>query len=333
MLRGRPLYDTTEDRSLFQFPAEWDRVVRALDRQLNVMVIGARGVGKTTLLRQVQATLRKRDERVVFVDATAVADTPELAARIQDALGVRPSPLQEGLMVTSDLVRGDATPPIAGASRPLQSAIERIAGVKASVVLVDASGSAEAVYGFFGRLRDALWQTDHTWLVAVDHHEQATALKPPADAFFDTVIALQPFSTQDLTGLLARRVSDVPGSVLGGVAAGAEGNPRAAIRALNEAIVHGRDPTDVLAARGRLLERAADLGRPHGMLMAELLDRGSASPSDDDLQKTLGISRARLTQLFRTLFEHGLVVAGRSAIEGPGRPRTLYRPRLEGDDS
>lgn len=331
MLRGRPLYDTTADRPLFQVPTEWDPVVRALERHLNTMVIGPRGIGKTTLLRQLQATLRDRDERVVFVDATAVADALELARRIRDALRGRPSRLQEGMAAVAGttLMGADPNPPAAGASRLLQTTVEQITQAEPSMVLVDASGSAEAVYGLFGRLRDALWQGEHTWLAAIDKHEQGTALKPPADAFFDTVIALKPFSTQELTELLTRRGADMPGSVLGTVAAGAEGNPRAAIRALNDALVYGIDPTEQFLARGVLLKRAAEIGRPHGMLMAELLDRGSASPSDEELQQRLGISRARLTQLFRDMYDHGLVVAGHSPIEGPGRPRTLYRPRLE----
>lgn len=329
MLRGRPLYDNAADRPLFQIPAEWDPVVRALERRLNVMVIGGRGIGKTTLLRQLQATLRDRDEHVVFVDATAAADALELTRRIRDALRGRPTPFQERMAGLAETMALDPNPSAAGASRILQATVDQINQVEPHVMLVDASGSAEAIYGLFGRLRDAVWQGEHTWLVAIDKHEQATALKPPADAFFDTVITLKPFSTQDLTELLARRGTDIAGGVLGGVAAGAEGNPRAAIRALNDALVHGRDPSDQLVARGELLDRASELGRPHGMLMAELLDRGSASPSDEELQHALGIGRARLTQLFRDMHERGLVVAGHSAITGPGRPRTLYRPNLE----
>jgi len=128
---------------------------------------------------------------------------------------------------------------------------------------------------------------------------------------------------------MSRREPPVPPSILRQVVAGARGNPRTALRALSDLIVHDEEPERALSARSALERRAGELGRPHGMLMAELLERGSASPSDEALQRSLGVTRARLTQLLREMFEDGLVVAGHSPITGPGRPRTLYRPNLE----
>jgi predicted ArsR family transcriptional regulator len=64
------------------------------------------------------------------------------------------------------------------------------------------------------------------------------------------------------------------------------------------------------------------------MLMAELLDRGQASASDQALQRTLGVTRARLSQLLNELAAFGLVTAENERSEGPGRPRVIYRPDL-----
>jgi predicted ArsR family transcriptional regulator len=88
-----------------------------------------------------------------------------------------------------------------------------------------------------------------------------------------------------------------------------------------------------LLRRGAALQRKAArlVGRPEQLLLRELLDRGQASASDEDLQRSLGLSRARLSQLLTNLLEHDLVEADTLRTEGPGRPKTVYRPRLEDD--
>jgi len=168
-------------------------------------------------------------------------------------------------------------------------------------------------------------------VLAIEDTDRATALKPPADAFFDTVISLDPWPMNELVDLLARRADPAqlwPRDLLISAATGADGGPRQALRALSDALVHDRDPAAALDQRGRLLDRASELGRPAAMLMAELLDRGQASPSDDDLQKTLGVTRSRLTQLLRELLDKNLVTAEDERPDGPGRPRVIYRPAL-----
>jgi energy-coupling factor transporter ATP-binding protein EcfA2 len=330
LLKARPLYDNLGDAQLFVTPDAWNSVDRALERRLNVAVVGSRGVGKTTLLRQLQLVLRDKGERMAFVDATAVGDTFELAMRIRDALLGQPSPLVSNARLAAGAVSGDSAP-IAGASRALANVLREIGGAEPAIVLIDASASAEAVYGLFGRMRDVLWQQEHRWVVAIEETDRATALKPPADAFFDTIAVLDPWPINDLVDLLARRGDpDNPwsGDLLVSAATGANGSPREALRILSDALVHNRDPSTLLDARGRLLDSASQLGRSAGILMAELLDRGQASPSDEDLQRLLGVTRSRLTQLLHKMLDQELVTAESERADGPGRPRVVYRPAL-----
>ena len=287
-------------------------------------------MGKTSLLRQLQLNLRERDEQVAFVDASTVSDVLELASWIRDGLVGQPAPLLAGASIAAEVFRGDAAP-LGGASRALASLLREIGQAEPATILVDASSSADAVYGLFGRMRDVLWQQEHRWVLAIEDTDRATALKPPADAFFDTVISLDPWPMNELVDLLARRADPAqlwPRDLLISAATGADGGPRQALRALSDALVHDRDPAAALDQRGRLLDRASELGRPAAMLMAELLDRGQASPSDDDLQKTLGVTRSRLTQLLRELLDKNLVTAEDERPDGPGRPRVIYRPAL-----
>jgi energy-coupling factor transporter ATP-binding protein EcfA2 len=310
---------------------EWDVIVRAIERGNNTLVFGARGAGKTTLLRQLQLTLRE-DKRTVFVDATALSEPRELVERVRDALKGRPGAAASAVTAaTVAEIAGDPSPPPGGAARELYDTLLGLGhDVEPTIVLLDASASPQAVHGVFGRMRDTVWQLPHHWLVAIDDGDRASALKPPADAFFDTVIGLAPTGIEDLLAILHKRTDELPGSVLAQIAADARGNPRAAIRAANDALVHGYDTAGALSAHAQLLDRAARLGRPQGMLMAELLDLGQASPSDEVLLKRLGLTRARVSTLLQQLGEEGLVQGAAERSEGPGRPRMIYRPVLRG---
>jgi predicted transcriptional regulator len=228
------------------------------------------------------------------------------------------------------LAAGDPNPPPGGVPRAIYDDLAALGEAQPSIVLVDASGSAAAAYEIFGRMRDALWQFEHRWVVAVDEDERATVLKPPADAFFDTIVALDDFSIEGLIQLIEKRDDTLSSRERMRIAAGAHGNPRAALRAINRALVHGLEPDEQWAERADALERASNLGRPHAMLMAELLDLGQASPSDEVLQHRLGLSRARITKLLRDLLDQGLVETGVERPDGPGRPRTIYRPAAGG---
>lgn len=327
MLQGRPLYDNPADHKYYVPPPEWEAVCRAVDRGNNTLICGARGSGKTTLLRQLQLALRDRDEPVVFIDAAAIAEPLELAVRIRDALKGR---LDQGLSgARGREVFGDPDPPPGGVSRFLYDTLIGLGqDIEPAIVLLDATASARALYGVFGRMRDTIWQLPHHWLVAIDDSDYATVLKPPADAFFDTVIALAPRPNDDLLQILHRRTDELPDELLSQIAQDARGNPRVAIRAANNAIVHGDDPAGDLTARGWLLDTAARLGRPQGMLMAELLDIGQASPSDQVLLERLGLKRARVNALLQELHDAGLVESAIERSDGPGRPRTIYRPAL-----
>lgn len=332
MLQGRPLYDSPADAKYYVVPAEWDAVIRALDRDNNILVCGERGAGKTSLLHQVQLTLRNHGERVVYVDATAVAEPLELVFRVRDALKGRPGLAQTAPGTVSRSlaqVTGEQLPPPGGVSRLLYDTLVGLGEeVEPTIILLDATAAAQALYGVFGRMRDTVWQLPHRWLIAIDNEDRATALRPPADAFFDIVIELRPLPIERLMTILHNRTDELPPRLLSQIAADARGNARAAIRAANNALVHGGDPANELSARARLLDAAAQIGRPQGMLMAELLDLGQASPSDEALLDRLGLTRARVSTLLQQLLEADLVESTVERSDRPGRPRTVYRPAL-----
>ncbi len=334
MLQGRPLYDTPADAKYYVFPPEWDAVTRALERGNNILLCGERGAGKTSLLRQVQLTLRNEGKRVVYVDTTAVSEPLELVFRVRDALKGRPGIAQTAPGAVSRSLaelRGEQSPPPGGVSRLLYDTLVNLGEeVEPTVVLLDATAAAQALYGVFGRMRDTVWQLPHRWLAAIDNDDRATALRPPADTFFDIVIELEPLPIERLASILQNRTDELAPKLVSAIAADARGNPRAAIRAANNALVHGGDPADELSTRARLLDAAAQIGRPQAMLMAELLDLGQASPSDKALLERIGLTRARVSTLLQQLLDADLVESTVERSDRPGRPRTVYRPALRG---
>jgi hypothetical protein len=319
-LQGRPLYDNRADAQLFVHRPEWNRLHRALQHGLNIVILGFRGVGKTSLLRQIQYVLRGDRHPVAYVDATAIQDPVELAARINAAV--------VGTAVGAG-VTNQAEPQPAAASQQFYALIQSLGDAPETTILVDASDAGDAIYAVFGRMRDVIWQLPHQWVVAIDKGEVGKVLKPPADAFFDLALDLKPWETSDLVALLEERAPDFDATTRLRIAAGADGNPRIALRALRDALVEERDPDEALSRRADLMAAAADLGRPHAAVLDALFDRGPSSPSDPGLQAVLGLSRGRVAAIMSDLAERGLVAARPDASDSPGRPRSVYSPNLE----
>ena len=97
------------------------------------------------------ATLRNDDERVVYVDATAVAEPLELVFRVRDAGKGRPGIAQTGAgTVSRTLVRmtGDQSLALGGGARLLYDTLLSLGEeVEPTVILLDATAAAQAVYG------------------------------------------------------------------------------------------------------------------------------------------------------------------------------------------
>jgi hypothetical protein len=323
VLQARPLYDSDPDAEFFVAPAAWHRLLGAVRHRFNVALMGARGSGKTSALRQLQRQLRGRNVRTVFVDATGAADLGQLVAAVETELAGRPGALRNLGDDAASFAGALAGGPPGSTSLRLVQRVRALGEHSAAVVLVDCAHGAAAAHDLFGRMRDELWQMEHRWVVAVEDSERSILLTPPADAFFEQVVSLE-MTGGELLEVLHKRGTELPDGVLRRIAQQTH-TPRAALQAVRDVLVSPATD-DPLAATLWRQEEAAALGRPHSMAMHELEALGGASASDDEFLDRLGWTRARASQVLGELAEAKLVISADEQSPGGRRPRRVFRP-------
>ena len=192
-LSQRPLTRGDVDRNLFVGrEEELARLGRASRLGLNVLVLGARGAGATSLLNQHARQLEDGGRRVSLVSGTAAESLAELATAIRIGVeGRRPertetalrhpevaSAVQRWTRAIEELVEVKTIP---GDPDPLAS----LRGVEDSlseggseegteaegsegrlVVILDGTLNPGLVHDLFGRLRDEVWELRWNWVVA-----------------------------------------------------------------------------------------------------------------------------------------------------------------------
>ena len=314
-LSGRPLRDTRRDRELFvDREAEVQAIRAALGHGGNVLVLGARGSGKSSLLHYVQHLLEVEDAKpVVAVEGRAATTAQEFLALLADRLNVVGS--QDAHWPRTE------TQTLLGALTEMRAALPE----EETVVLVDEMPSVEAARTLFGRLRDELWELPLTWCVAADVRDRGAYTEPPADAFWRKIVEVPPLTPAQSEELLRRRLEgEEPSSdALAWILENADGNPRRLLALAHEVVVEGSDPNELKVKERERTAKVEQLSEPAQRLLAELEAGGPASPSDEGLRQRLGWSRARASQVFGELLEHGLVRTSTAPSAG-SRPRRLY---------
>lgn len=313
MLSGRPLDGTPRDLDLFVGRDDLlDRIQDSVERRLNTLVAGERRAGKTSLLHVLERRLEPRFH-TVFIDGGMARDATAFLSLLLYALE-RERALAGG-NVNVDLVRPLVPLPLpeAQADRVLavldaiRLAVERWG--RGVVVIVDDMRSPELSHFLFGRMRDELWMLGATWVVAVDSQDKATALRPPADAFFETIVDVTPLDRDASADLLTRRLNEEEAdpAFIHRLADVGEGSPGRLIELAREVIVHGMPIGEATSRRAAMRLRATAIGDSARRLVEDLLAYGPTSASDESLLRRLNWSRARATQVFKQLEGEGLV--------------------------
>lgn len=335
-LSGRPLLDTRADARLFVGrQSELARLGDAVDDGLNTLLLGARGSGRSSLLRQLAYQLRQQPQRrlTVFVDAAPAGGDPDvllslLTSKLLDhdtaaasRSSARPS-TAGSLVATIEQLRSQLPTQVSVAAGPPSTRQHALP----AVVLLDGPHPAVA-HSLFGRLRDELWTLPLSWVVTGDIEQRAELLRPPADAFFDLQLTVGPLSPQTAWDLLRARLPEtLSAEDLERIIASSEPTPRALLATARRYLTApgGPDPAEQ-QRRAELTGRLDALGRPARMLVAELRARGgAASASDPQLLDAMTWTRSRAVQVLKQLERHGLVTASPVRGDGHGRPRVVY---------
>jgi Cdc6-like AAA superfamily ATPase len=325
-LSGRPLYANAADEPLYVAPVDVvARIERSIERELNTLVLGERGSGKTSLLQHL--LLRTRTDRspgrAAYVDASIARSPIDVIELIREQLGID---VRAGESVAEVLrASGDPGSGAQEASLLLQR-LEPLRDGAPCVILLDGLGADDIAHTLFGRLRDELWGLPLTWVVTAAEAERSRFLAPPADAFFETVVELEPLSALEQLALLRRRL---PGewSALEPLVDAGRGNPRQLLGQAREVLVSGRPIDEVLWAHYTREDRARALGVSAVAMLDVLESLGQpVAASDVSLLRRLGVTRERATQVLNQLEAEGLVESF-SAPSERGRPRKLYRIR------
>lgn len=338
-LSGRPLRNTRRDRALF---VDREPTIAAAAKTLrnegNVLLVGSRGSGKSSLLRMLAHTLTQEQPatKTAVVDGRAAASPLEFLTLVRDRVGARGTvaPGQAAATIASTAGAFLESPelslrPTPGETQTLLAQLREIGRSLPEdgprVVLVDEMPSPHAAHTLFGRLRDELWELPLVWLVAADERDAGLYREPPADAFWQRVLPLSDLDATAAAELLRRRLAEteLPQETLERLIAAANGNPRRLIALAHEIVVEGADATAFLERDQGLQQQIGALAEPAKRLLAELEANGAASPSDRGLLSKLGWTRSRASQVLRELEKQGLV----RALERPGgggRPRRLY---------
>jgi len=254
--------------------------------------------------------LARTDRRAVVVDAGTVDTVSEVLDRIARALGRLPA-VGPGDTATSRAVVG----PESADAFSVEARVENLSAADPAVVVLDNLFSAEVAFDLFGRMRDQLWATGHSFLVIAIEEVAGALLTPPADAFFDVRVPVGPMTREEQRDLLARRgVGDIAEWSEAATARTALARARAALRA----------PGD-LAALVQAQQTAAGLGAAASMVFEHI--RGLRRPvtaADPDLLAELGLSRATLARALHRLADVGLLQAYSPRDGAPGRPARTY---------
>lgn len=304
--------------------AELRRLERAAQLDFNVLALGERGIGLTSLMGQHQRRMEVAGRSCFYLSGTKINSAGQVYEAIRTGgmgSGQIPDPIREVM----------GLPEARSAFHNLVWDIHRVDAEVLPVVILDDMHDPKLTHQMFGRYRDEMWELPCRWVVCGLTRHRSQYLTPPADAFFEAEVVIGPMDASVAGDLLEARLATAgseDAQAVGLIRSNEEriireggGNPRQILASARDALL--RD-TEENAGLERLRQEATKLGEAEGRIWRYLLTHGPASASDEELLENFGITRARAAQVLGHLEKAGLAAAYNEK-QGVGRPRKFYR--------
>ena len=331
-LSQRPLTGSKADGRLFVGrDAELRRLERAAQLDFNVLALGERGIGLTSLIRQHQRRMEEAGRPCFYMSGTKIKSSEQVFEAIQTGGMVRNDTL-------SSVRKALGLPQTDSVFHELVRKINREAD-NVPLVFLDDMHDPKLTHRMFGRYRDEMWELPCRWVVCGLTRHRSEYLTPPADAFFEAENVIGPVDDSVAGDLLEARLATAKGedarsvelirSNYEQIIKEGGGNPRQILASARDTLLRGVGET---ASREHSRQQATKLGGTEGRVWQYLLTHGPASASDEELLDYFGITRARATQVLGRLEEAGLVTAHYEK-QSAGRPRKVYRAGSPGNSA
>jgi hypothetical protein len=310
--RNRPLLPGSLDRNLYVSRPKLEQALYgSLRDDRNVLVVGERGSGKTTLVRRVIADSPDRDFRLV--EAGPILSTQDLIRLVGRALG------QDGADEQAEL----ADDPIG-----LVEALSRLPRLPGAILVIDGPLDSDVAYSFFGRLRDQVWNLPNTWIVTATPDEAGALRTPPADAFWSMLLEVGNMNASEIDALLERGLDEQEREQVDAASERPISAPPRGVVRWAQDVLDGHAPTD----DQQLMTAADTLGRQAAMALSELIALGRpASAGDQELLRRLGWTRANASRWLARMEDAGILRSLTGPSQGQGRPPKLYEPVRRAD--
>lgn len=304
-LSGRPLISARDGSAYVARTRIDERLRSAIVDRANILVTGPRGVGKTSTATQ---ALLAGGIDFSVVNASLASSPHDLLGQFLAATSAHRSPDEQ-------IVRS------ARLDAPATSLAARVAALRTdrpATIFVDNLEDPDLALGVFGRLRDELWATNIAFVVICEPEATGVLIRPPADAFFDVRIAIEPMNESEQRLLLQQRDADALSDVLQGRPA----TPRAVLARARAASASESGEVERLEGGER---QAAARGETHARTFDAIrqLSRPLAA-GDHELMMTVGLSRPRLARVLADLEEEELLASYSDDSGRPGRPARLF---------
>jgi len=355
-----PLLSTKRDQEFFtNRDEEIQQALQAVEAGFNVLVIGERGLGKTTVLTRLEYLLKgSRYEKKLVVPANLnfeIASPSDfillLLSAAQKTISNDP---RTRLVQTIRRAAESVSLSVFGAGVSLKPPEEisvslryrfldefltlcskiRAKGMQFIFLIDDTDKSPEVTYDVLSSLRDTLWRTEAVYVLTCNAMHRSVVLRPPVDSFFESVIQLHSLDYEETVDLIRKRLGkDIfPRETYAMIHSSSKGNPREIVRvcrmAIEKAIEEKWEPQRLEEGVRHLImglehtRQSYDktLSLAEKELVRYIETHGPCSSSDKNLQALLGVKRTRLVQIFKKLERIGILKATTTA----GSRRKLY---------